>query len=192
MNIYLVRHGDDDERYRGGWSELPLVEAGIDKAKKLGEYLSSEKNYEIKVDRIISSDLKRVKMTADIINEKLNVSILYDKRLRENNNGALAGMLNEEAIKKYPHAFFSTLKYNERFPNNIYIDDYDSILSSGKTVGKKSAYINVKDIITFTNNDLSDAGTWKGHISAEFEDFLNSCIQNYNQDQNKNKDVYWI
>ena len=83
-------------------------------------------------------------------------------------------------------------KYNERFPNNIYIDDYDSILSSGKTVGKKSAYINVKDIITFTNNDLSDAGTWKGHISAEFEDFLNSCIQNYNQDQNKNKDVYWI
>ena len=117
MNIYLVRHGDDDERYRGGWSELPLVEAGIDKAKKLGEYLSSEKNYEIKVDRIISSDLKRAKMTADIINEKLNVSILYDKRLRENNNGALAGMLNEEAIKKYPHAFFSTLKYNERFPD---------------------------------------------------------------------------
>lgn len=117
MNIYLVRHGDDDERYRGGWSELPLVEAGIDKAKKLGEYLSSEKNYEIKVDRIISSDLKRAKMTADIINEKLNVRILYDKRLRENNNGALAGMLNEEAIKKYPHAFFSTLKYNERFPD---------------------------------------------------------------------------
>ena len=34
MNIYLVRHGDDDERYRGGWSGLPLVESGIEKAKK--------------------------------------------------------------------------------------------------------------------------------------------------------------
>ena len=35
MNIYLVRHGDDDERYRGGWSELPLVEEGIRKCEKI-------------------------------------------------------------------------------------------------------------------------------------------------------------
>ena len=36
MNIYFVRHGEDDEKYRGGWSELPLVQLGIDKANKLG------------------------------------------------------------------------------------------------------------------------------------------------------------
>ena len=112
MNIYLVRHGDDDERYRGGWSNLPLVESGIGKAKKLGDYLSSNENKDIKIDKIISSDLKRAKMTADLINEKLGVNILYDKRLRENNNGILAGMLNEEAIKKYAHACFSSFKYN--------------------------------------------------------------------------------
>ena len=116
MNVYLVRHGDDDERYRGGWSNLPLIAKGIDKSKKLAEYLVSNQNNSIKTDRIISSDLKRASMTADIINEKLGVDIKYDERLRENNNGFLAGMLNEEAIKKYPNAFFSSLKYDERFP----------------------------------------------------------------------------
>ena len=55
-------------------------------------------------------------MTADIINEKLKLPIVYDKRLRENNNGIFAGMLNEKAIKEYPNAFFSNLEYDERFP----------------------------------------------------------------------------
>lgn len=114
MNIYLIRHGDDDERYRGGWSELPLIEEGIKKSEKLADYL--ENNSKIQIDRIISSDLTRAKMTADIINKKLNKEIKYDARIRENNNGIFAGMLNEEAIKNYPNAFFSNLKYNERFP----------------------------------------------------------------------------
>ena len=115
MNIFLVRHGDDDEQYRGGWSSLPLTQLGIEKVKKLADFFSDEQE-DIKIDRIISSDLKRAKMTADIINEKLNVKIKYDERLRENNNGILAGMLNEEAIKKFPNMYFSILEYDERFP----------------------------------------------------------------------------
>lgn len=115
MNIFLVRHGDDDEQYRGGWSTLPLTQLGIEKVKKLADFFSNEQE-DIKIDRIISSDLKRAKMTADIINEKLNVKIKYDERLRENNNGILAGMLNEEAIKKFPNMYFSILEYDERFP----------------------------------------------------------------------------
>ena len=115
MNIYLVRHGDDDERYRGGWSELPLVEEGIRKCEKLGEYLYNHKS-EFNIEKIISSDLTRAKMTAYIINEKLKLPIVYDKRLRENNNGIFAGMLNEKAIKEYPNAFFLYFEYDERFP----------------------------------------------------------------------------
>lgn len=115
MNIFLVRHGDDDEQYRGGWSSLPLTQLGIEKVKKLADFFSNEQE-DIKIDRIISSDLKRAKMAADIINEKLNVKIKYDERLRENNNGILAGMLNEEAIKKFPNMYFSILEYDERFP----------------------------------------------------------------------------
>jgi probable phosphoglycerate mutase len=115
MNVFIVRHGDDDERYRGGWSDLPLVDKGIEKCEKLASYMYNNKN-EFPIERIISSDLKRAKMTAEIINEKYNVPIFYDNRLRENNNGIFAGMLNEEAEKNYPHAHFSELEYDEKFP----------------------------------------------------------------------------
>ena len=82
-------------------------------------------------------------------------------------------------------------KYNDRYPNNIYIDNYDSILSLGRTVGEKSVYINISDVITFTNEDLSDSGTWKGHISKEFELFMQDCISNYEKDKTMNKDIFW-
>jgi len=29
MAIYLVRHGSDDDKYRGGWSNLGLTEEGV-------------------------------------------------------------------------------------------------------------------------------------------------------------------
>ena len=75
MNIYFVRHGEDDEKYRGGWSELPLVQLGIDKANKLGKYLNKHCN-EYNIEKIISSDLTRTKMTAEIINTYLNLPLI--------------------------------------------------------------------------------------------------------------------
>lgn len=113
MNIYIIRHGDDDERYRGGWSNLPLIAEGIEKCKKLADYLY---NNNIKIDRIVCSDLKRAKMTAQIIADKYNLDIIPDERLRENNNGIFAGMLNSEAEEKYPHCHFGELDYDEAFP----------------------------------------------------------------------------
>lgn len=113
MNIYIIRHGDDDDRYRGGWTDLPLIDKGIEKCEKLANYML-ENNF--KIDKIVSSDLKRAKMTAEIINNKFNVPLEIDSRLRENNNGIFAGMLNEEAEKNYNHAHFGDLEYDERFP----------------------------------------------------------------------------
>ena len=57
MNIYIIRHGDDDERYRGGWSNLPLIDVGIEKCKKLADYLY---NNNVKIDRIV--DLGKIIM----------------------------------------------------------------------------------------------------------------------------------
>ena len=39
MNIYIIRHGDDDDRYRGGWTDLPLIEKGIEKCEKLAKFM---------------------------------------------------------------------------------------------------------------------------------------------------------
>lgn len=113
MNIYIIRHGDDDERYRGGWSNLPLIDVGIEKCEKLADYLYDNN---VKIDRIICSDLKRARMTAQIIADKYNLEIIPDARLRENNNGIFAGMLNSEAEEKYPHCHFAELAYDEAFP----------------------------------------------------------------------------
>ena len=113
MNIYIIRHGDDDERYRGGWSNLPLIDVEIEKCKKLADYLY---NNNVKIDRIVCSDLKRAKMTAQIIADKYNLDIIPDERLRENNNGIFAGMLNSEAEENYPHCHFGELDYDEAFP----------------------------------------------------------------------------
>lgn len=115
MEIILIRHADEIEGYRGGWSNISLSQEGIEKAQKLAKYLSINVN-EYKVSKIISSDLNRAKMTAEILSKAINVDVILDERLRENNNGLLAGMKHEDANEKYPGIYFNTLEYEEKFP----------------------------------------------------------------------------
>lgn len=116
MMVFFVRHGKDDESYRGGWSSLGLVPEGVEQTKRLAVFLT-EKNAEYGITKIISSDLARAKETADILAEALAMPVTADEKLREADNGELAGMRNEEAMKKYPGLFWSTLKPEECYPN---------------------------------------------------------------------------
>lgn len=116
MIIYLVRHGKDDDNYRGGWSNLGLVEEGINQSKILSEYLYKNKeNYNI--DTLISSDLRRAVETMNEISVKFNIPVNFRSEWRENNNGILGGMLNTEALQKYPGLFFNTLQMDQRYPS---------------------------------------------------------------------------
>lgn len=117
MKIFFVRHGKDDENYRGGWSNLGIVPEGVEQAKKLGMYLQkTEEEYDIK--KIISSDLARAKETAEILAEALCLPVMTDERLREADNGELAGMPNVNALEKYPGLFWNTLKPDESQAGN--------------------------------------------------------------------------
>lgn len=115
MIIYLIRHGKDDDDYRGGWSDLGLVEEGINQSKLLAEYLHKNKE-KYKIDTLISSDLKRTVETTQEIQVKLDISSQFSSEWREINNGVLAGMLNSEALEKYPGLFFNTLRMDEQYP----------------------------------------------------------------------------
>ena len=115
MKVFLVRHGQDEPGYRGGWSDLPLTQAGEKEVEKLAEFLKI-KQKEYNIQRIISSDLKRTRMTTEIIAEKINVEVEYTKYLREINNGKLSGMSNKEASEKYPGLYYNTLDIDERYP----------------------------------------------------------------------------
>jgi probable phosphoglycerate mutase len=116
MIIYLVRHGKDDDNYRGGWSDLGLVEDGVNQSKLLAEYLYKNKE-EYKIDTLVSSDLRRAVETTSEISAMLNIPVKFCSEWRENNNGILGGMLNTEALEKYPGVFFNTLKMDEQYPD---------------------------------------------------------------------------
>jgi probable phosphoglycerate mutase len=116
MKVIFVRHGKDDDKYRGGWSSLDLIPEGVEQAKQLAKYLK-DNNHTYQIAHIISSDLTRTLTTANIISRELCLPIQKECQIRETNNGDLAGMLNETALKQYPGLFFNSLEMDEAYPN---------------------------------------------------------------------------
>lgn len=116
MKLLLVRHGKDEDGFRGGWSTFDLIEEGRNQALKLASYLQKNK-VSFCINHIISSDLPRTMSTAKFIAERLEIPIIKETSLREMNNGDLAGMSNDLAEEKYPGLYFNTLRMDERYPN---------------------------------------------------------------------------
>lgn len=116
LKLIFVRHGKDDDRYRGGWSNLDLLPEGMEQAKQLAKHLK-EHHDTYTITHIISSDLPRTMTTANFIASELDLPIYEEMRIRETNNGDLAGMLNNTALEKYPGLFFSSLEIDEPYPN---------------------------------------------------------------------------
>ncbi len=114
MFCYLVRHGKDDDTIRGGWSNHGLTLLGVEQANKLAEEMVVTN---INIGCIYSSDLQRAKETSMIISNQLNCPIVYSTEFREVNNGDLAGMKNGLANVKYPGLYWSSLAYDECYPN---------------------------------------------------------------------------
>jgi len=116
VKLIFVRHGKDDDKYRGGWSSLDLIPEGMEQVKQLAKHLK-DNNDIYKIVHIVSSDLTRTLTTANIISSELGLPIQEEFQLRETNNGDLAGMLNDTAEKQYPGLFFGTMEMDEAYPN---------------------------------------------------------------------------
>lgn len=116
LRVIFVRHGKDDDRFRGGWSKMDLTPEGIRQVEALASHLKLN-NHRYKIAHILSSDLPRAMTTADIIASDLDLPVQKDVMLREIDNGDLAGMQNETALLQYPGLFFSTLGMDEAYPN---------------------------------------------------------------------------
>ena len=118
ITLHLVRHGRDEEDKLGGWSDNHLIDKGIK------EIISLRDNIENDYDLFISSDLTRCVETSNIINEKLNLDIIYDSNYREVNNGDLKNLTLEEFNNKYPGLYFSSLDMDEKYPNGESPNDF--------------------------------------------------------------------
>ncbi|MBQ6183665.1 MAG: histidine phosphatase family protein [Clostridia bacterium] len=112
--IYLLRHGADDDMRLGGWSDAGLSFVGIEQIRRASEKLSSG---DYNIQYIFSSDLPRAKESAVIIAEKLGLHVTFIKDFRETNNGDLAGISKEKFQSDYPGLFYSSLEWNQRYPN---------------------------------------------------------------------------
>lgn len=115
MGIYLVRHGKDEDGFRGGWSQRGLTKEGIEQSKKLGQYLKNN-HEEFCLSKIVTSDLARASETAIHIVDALQLPIEKSEDWRETNNGYLAGLPNDEADQMYPGLYFKSLQMDESYP----------------------------------------------------------------------------
>ena len=129
--IYIIRHGQTDwniEHRTQGQTDIALNINGINEAE-----LITQKIANLKIDNIISSDLKRAYMTAQIINKNFNKNIETDKRIREFCFGTLEGITRDKITQetwddfnKNPKQFNAETK--EEIFNRIksFIDDIKS------------------------------------------------------------------
>lgn len=115
MKIFLVRHGADEEGFRGGWSKRGLIEQGVLQSRRLGEYLHRYQD-EYGIRTMMSSDLTRAVETTREMERSFNQEAIYSQDWREMNNGYLAGMPNQEADTRYPGVYFNTLGMDAPFP----------------------------------------------------------------------------
>ena len=89
MSIYITRHGQTNwniERRFQGRTDNKLNENGINQAHEVAEKLANEP-----LDLIICSPLIRAIQTAEIINKKRGIPILFYETLLERDYGELEG-----------------------------------------------------------------------------------------------------
>jgi Fructose-2,6-bisphosphatase len=126
--ITLIRHGLDDERYIGGWSDVDLIDVGVGQIEEVGKFLK-DSNY--RIDKIYASDVLRAQTTAKILASHISKEIIYDHTFRELNKGDLNGMPVEIAKQLYP----SYKEVDDIYPNG------ESMLEFYKRIKEKLDYI---------------------------------------------------
>lgn len=136
--IYLLRHGLDDERYVGGYSDVSLIEEGI---KQVEKSIPIIKN--LNINKIYSSDVKRAIDTAKIVNIN-NYPIIVDSNLRELDKGLLNGK-NKELLTDEESINLNTNNIYEKIGNGeALIDLYNRVkklLDNGYFLDKDNCLI---------------------------------------------------
>ena len=97
--FYFLRHGEtvwNREKICQGQSESQLNEAGVEQAHHAAEILKSEP-----IERIVASPLIRVRDTAKVVADKLNLDVIFDDGLKECHLGEMQGKSRGEWLADY-------------------------------------------------------------------------------------------
>lgn len=88
--IVFIRPGETDWNATGrfqGWVAVPLNDMGRQQARRLANFVRN-----IGITRLVSSDLRRARDTAEIIGDALGIEPIFDERLREQHIGIWQGL----------------------------------------------------------------------------------------------------
>ena len=103
--ILLVRHGLTEWNAAGrwqGWADAPLSDVGLQQARQAADAVGA-------VDAVISSDLSRALITAEIISEVIGVGpVQIEPGLRERDVGEFEGLTTPEIRQRFPGALDSS------------------------------------------------------------------------------------
>jgi broad specificity phosphatase PhoE len=116
MQIYFVRHAQDDDNFIGGWSDIDLTEEGKQQANILARYFIKN-NSIVNIKTVVTSDLRRAVNTIQPTADALNISLIKDSAWRGLNNGKISGLLSSEAKQKYPNTYLYDLDMDEHYPD---------------------------------------------------------------------------
>lgn len=95
--IYLMRHGQDDETYVGGWSDVSLLPEGREEVKESAIWMKDN----LSISQIMCSDVHRAVESTMIVSEVLKIPYELNPNLREQNKGLLNGIPKIEAYNNY-------------------------------------------------------------------------------------------
>lgn len=153
MKIFIVRHGQDDDSVRGGWSNAPLTETGVQQSIDLAEIIYNNAA-QYNIGKIFSSDIIRASRTANIMAEKLNLPVYSMPEFREVNNGDLAGLKNILAEEQYPNLYWRNLEWEEHYPNGESPKEFYDRVSNAWEKLKKSSVSYDKNILLVTHGGV--------------------------------------
>jgi broad specificity phosphatase PhoE len=90
--FYMIRHGESEAnlgQFCSGHVDVALTEKGVNQARKAALVVAA---LAVKPSLIIHSHLQRARITAQIINEKLNVEMIEDAEIAEQMYGDWEGV----------------------------------------------------------------------------------------------------
>ncbi len=121
--IYLMRHGEDLPEYVGGWSDAPLTEDGKKEVEEVAKWIKDN----LKIKKIITSDVPRAQETAELVDKFLNVEVEVTTILREQDKGDLTGKLRK-TLTEEEKELLDFQEIDTEFPNGeTLIDLYERI-----------------------------------------------------------------
>lgn len=128
MKLCMVRHGETAWNAEGrvqGQLDIPLSDTGHAQARALAQALAHEH-----FDALYSSDLVRVRQTAQPLASLLRKEVFLSERLRERHYGIFQGMTYTEAKERLPADY---LRFKDKDP------DYD--FQTGESLNAFSARV---------------------------------------------------